>query len=152
MYRPRPTRGNNILRAPWSSLNRFSSSWTSRLPAPVIQLLQDRYLWALLIVALVVNLGLFAWLIFEVSRNPPGIPPLVPLHFDSTGKPDRIEPRDGLFSLAQIGLIIILGNIGLGGFMYRRERLASYVLAATSILIQLLLWFAAIQIVLVANS
>ncbi len=140
------------MRARWNDFNRFSSSWTNHLPAPVVQLLQDRYLWALLIIALVVNLGLFAYLIFEVSRNPPGIPPLVPLHFDPSGTPDRIEPRDGLFSLAQIGLIIIVGNLALGGFVYRRERLASYILAATSILIQLLLWFAAIQIVLVANS
>ncbi len=152
MSRSTPPRRTSLFRLRLTDFNRITSRWTSRLPAPVVQVLQDPYLWALLIVALVVNLGLFAYLIFEISRTPPGIPPLVPLHFDASGQADRIEPRDALFSLAQIGLIIILGNIALGGFMYRRERLASYLLAATSILIQVLLWVAAIQIVLVANS
>jgi uncharacterized membrane protein len=109
--------------------------------------LRDRYLWALLIVALVVNLGLFAYLMYEFTRVPPTLPPLVPLHFDANGDPDRIEQQYALFSLAQIGLVVIVGNLGLGALMYRRERLATYLLAGTAIVIQLLLWFAAIQII-----
>jgi uncharacterized membrane protein len=108
---------------------------------------RDRYLWALVIVALIVNLGLFAYLILEFSRVPPTLPPLVPLHFDASGEPDRIEPRTALFSLPQIGLIVIVGNLALGALMYRREPLATYLLAGTAIVIQLLLWLATIQIV-----
>lgn len=109
--------------------------------------IRDRYLWALVIVALIVNLGLFAYLIFEFSRVPPSLPPLVPLHFDTNGEPDRIEPRGALFSLPQIGLIVIFGNMALGALTYRKEPLAAYLLAGTAIIIQLLLWLAAIQIV-----
>jgi uncharacterized membrane protein len=108
---------------------------------------RDRYLWALVIVALIVNLGLFAYLLLEFNRVPPTLPPLVPLHFDASGEPDRIEPRSALFSLPQIGLIVIIGNLVLGALMYRREPLAAYLLAGTGIVIQLLLWLAAIQIV-----
>ncbi len=133
--------------AHWADRLRLPSNWQQQIPPGVLLILRDRYLWALVIVALVVNLGLFGYLIFEFSRVPPALPPLVPLHFDVNGDPDRIESRDALFSLAQIGLIVIIGNLGLGALMYRRERLAAYLLAATATVIQLLLWFAAIQII-----
>ncbi len=126
--------------------------WQEHLPPSVLLVLRDRYLWALLIVALVVNLGLFGYLMFEFTRVPATLPPLVPLHFDANGDPDRIESQTALFSLAQIGLIVIVGNLGLGALMYRRERLATYLLAATAIAIQLLLWFAAIQIIRFVTS
>jgi hypothetical protein len=126
---------------------RLVPHWQDRIPRSLLIILRDRYLWALVIVALVVNLGLFAYLIFEFSRVPPTLPPLVPLHFDVNGDPDRIEPRDALFTLAQIGLVVIVGNAALGALMYPRERLAAYLLAAMAIVIQLLLWFAAIQII-----
>jgi uncharacterized membrane protein len=119
----------------------------ARRAAEAAVVVRDRYLWALVIVALIVNLGLFAYLILEFNRVPPTLPPLVPLHFDAGGEPDRIEPRNALFSLPQIGLIVIVGNLALGALMYRREPLAAYLLAGTAVLIQLLLWLAAIQIV-----
>ena len=114
-----------------------------RLPSSLRSLLTDRYLWALLILALVVNLGLFALLIVQFGN----LPPLVPLHFDPGGEPDRIEARNAIFSLPQIGLLIILLNMILAGFFYGRERLAAYLLAGMSILIQFFLWFAAIGII-----
>ncbi len=117
-----------------------------RVPA-VALIIRDRYLWALVIVALIVNLGLFAYLIIEVNRVPPTLPPLVPLHFDAAGEADRIEQRNALYSLPQIGLVVIVGNLALGALMYRREPLAAYLLAGTAVVIQLLLWIAAIQIV-----
>ncbi len=117
-----------------------------RVPA-VALIIRDRYLWALVIVALIVNLGLFAYLIIEVNRVPPTLPPLVPLHFDAAGEADRIEPRNALYSLPQIGLVVIVGNLALGTLMYRREPLAAYLLAGTAVVIQFLLWIAAIQVV-----
>ncbi len=126
---------------------RLPGSWQGPPISGILPVLRDRYLSVLLIAALVLNLGLFGYLIFEFTRVPATLPPLVPLHFDANGDPDRIEPRSALFSLAQIGLIVIVGNLGLGALMYRRERLASYLLAATAIVVQFLLWFAAIQII-----
>jgi hypothetical protein len=125
----------------------FPMGEVARRAAEAALVIRDRYLWALVIVALIVNLGLFAYLILEFNRVPPTLPPLVPLHFDASGEPDRIEPRSALFSLPQIGLIVIVGNLMLGALMYRREPLATYLLAGTAIIIQLLLWLATIQIV-----
>ncbi len=135
-----------------SPLNRGSARQSAlqeiagRLPALAL-IIRDRQLWALVIVALIVNLGLFAYLILEVNRVPPTLPPLVPLHFDAAGEADRIEPRNALYSLPQIGLVVIVGNLAIGGLMHRREPLAAYLLAGTAVVIQLLLWIAAIQIV-----
>ncbi len=152
MPRRFPFRPETPSLARWTDHVRLPPDWQDHLPPSALAVLRDRYLWALLIVALVVNLGLFAYLMFEFTRVPPALPPLVPLHFDVNGDPDRIEPSGALFSLAQIGLIVIIGNLALGAFMYRRERLATYLLAATAIVIQLLLWLAAIQIIRVVAS
>lgn len=124
----------------------------SQLSPSLLAIVRDRYVWALLIIALIANLGLFGYLIFEFRRDPPMLPPLVPLHFDVSGEPDRIEPSNALFSLAQIGLIVIVGNASLATFLYRRERLAAYLLSAASIVIQLLLWIAAIQIIRLVSA
>lgn len=121
----------------------FPSSFDSRLPGWLRGALHDRYFWAMLIVALFVNIGLFAFLILLS----PQLPPLVPLHFDSAGQPDRIEPKDAIFSLPQIGLIMIVMNFLFGALAYRREALVSYLLGGVAIGVQFLLWFAAISIV-----
>lgn len=114
-----------------------------RLPQWLQAALRDRYLWAMVIIALFVNLGLFAFLSLVVSS----LPPLLPLHFDAAGQADRIEDKSGIFSLAQIGLIMIVLNFVFGSAIYRREPLASYLLGGIAIVTQFLLWFAAVSIV-----
>lgn len=114
-----------------------------RLPLWLQAALRDRYLWAMVIIALFVNLGLFAFLSLVVSS----LPPLLPLHFDAAGQADRIEDKSGIFSLAQIGLIMIVLNFVFGSAIYRREPLASYLLGGIAIVTQFLLWFAAVSIV-----
>ncbi len=130
-------------RPSFSDRYRFLRRVRERVPRSLMLVARDRFLWALVIIALVVNLGLFAFLIIQFNS----LPPLVPLHFDAGGDPDRIEPASALFSLPQIGMIVIAGNFALGALMYRRERLATYLLVGTAIAIQFLLWFAAIAIV-----
>jgi hypothetical protein len=119
------------------------TTFLSRLPLWIQAALRDRYLWAMLIVALFVNLGLFAFLLLLANQ----LPPLVPMHFDAAGQPDRIEPKGAIFSLPQIGLIMIAVNTVIGAVMYRREPLAAYLLGGVAIVGQFLLWFAAITIV-----
>jgi hypothetical protein len=119
------------------------TTFLSRLPLWLQAALRDRYLWAMLIVALFVNLGLFAFLLLLANQ----LPPLVPMHFDAAGQPDRIEPKGAIFSLPQIGLIMIAVNTVIGAVMYRREPLAAYLLGGVAIAGQFLLWFAAITIV-----
>ncbi len=116
------------------------------LPMWLQAALRDRYLWGMVIVALFVNLGLFAFLLLVSNQ----LPPLVPLHFDASSVPDRIEPKSGIYSLPQIGLIMIVLNFVLGSVIYRREPLAAYLLGGVAIAAQFLFWFAAISIVRVA--
>ncbi len=76
----------------------------------------------------------------------PTLPQLVPLHFDALGKPDRLGLRAQVFILAIIGLLALVLNGALGVLVYRRERVASYLLWGSVILVQLLVWTAAIGI------
>jgi hypothetical protein len=114
-----------------------------RLPEWLQAALRDRYVWAMAIVALFVNLGLFAFLLLVANQ----LPPLVPLHFDMAGQPDRIEDKSAIFSLPQIGLIMIVVNFVFAAVSYRREPLSAYLLGGIAIVTQFLLWFAAVSIV-----
>lgn len=121
----------------------FPPGFLDRLPLSLQAVIRDRYLWALVIVALFVNLGLFAFLLLVASQ----LPPFVPLHFDAAGIADRVDDKSAIFSLPQIGLIMILLNAIIGTIFYRREPLSAYLLGAIAIVAQFLLWFAAVSIV-----
>lgn len=84
-----------------------------------------------------------AGLIGFLSFRFPTLPMLVPLHFGASGSPDRLGPRTELFLIPLIGLSTLLINGALGGLLYRRDRVASYLLWGGSVLVQLLVWTAA---------
>jgi hypothetical protein len=77
----------------------------------------------------------------------PALARFVPLHFNTAGNPDRLGPRGQIFIIPLIGLLALVLNGTLGSVAYRRERLASYLLWGGSILIQVLVWAAAVGIV-----
>lgn len=114
-----------------------------RLPLWLQAVLRDRFVWAMVIVALFVNLGLFAFLLLVSNQ----LPPFLPLHYSAIGIADRVEAKDAIFSLPQIGLIMLVLNFFLSASIYRREPLASYLLCGIAIGVQFLLWFAAVSIV-----
>lgn len=87
-------------------------------------------------------LGLVGFLSFHF----PSLPLLVPLHFNAAGVPDRFGPRSTIFIVPLIGLLTLLFNSALGLLMYRRDQVASYLLWGGGILIQVLVWVAAIGI------
>ncbi len=103
---------------------------------------QDRLGLGLLAAGLLAALVLFGLLCFYS----PALPQLVPLHFDAAGVPDRFGSREQIFILPLIGLLTFLLNGVLGGIVYRREQIASYLLWGGAILIQVLVWTAAIGI------
>ena len=103
---------------------------------------QDRLSLALLAIGCLAAVALVGLLCFWFPR----LPYKVPLHFDATGNPDRLEVRSEIFIIPLIGLLTLLFNGVLGGLTYRRERMASYLLWGGSILIQVLLWTAVIGI------
>ncbi len=76
----------------------------------------------------------------------PSLPRLLPLHFDAMGEPDRLGPHGEIFFLPLIGLAVLLANGGLGGLLYRRERMAAHLLWAGAVAVQVLLWAAVLGI------
>lgn len=76
----------------------------------------------------------------------PTLPRLLPLHFDAAGLPDRLGPQGEIFFLPLIGSVVLLVNGGLGGFLYRWERLAAYLLWGGAVAVHVLLWAAVLGI------
>jgi hypothetical protein len=87
-----------------------------------------------------------AGLIGMVCFRFPALPKLMPLHFGASGSPDRLGARGEVFLIPLIGALTMLANWALGGLLYRRDRVASYLLWGGTILVQLLVWTAAIGI------
>ena len=103
---------------------------------------QDRLGLVLLATSFLTALALIGLLCFQF----PALPRMVPLHFDATGYSDRLEAREQIFTIPLIGLLAMLLNGVLGGLAYRHERVVSYMLWGGAILIQVLIWVAAIGI------
>jgi hypothetical protein len=103
----------------------------------------DQTGWILLGAALVINLGLFAYL----AGSFPHLDSQLPLHFNRLGQADRIGTKMELFALPIIGSIILLTNLVLGLLLYRRERAGSYLLWGSSAAVQALFWLAAFSII-----
>jgi len=106
---------------------------------------RDRLGLGLLLGAWVVVVALFGFLCARF----PTLPRLLPLHFDATGDPDRLGPQGEIFFLPLIGLVVLLINGGLGGLLYRRERLAAYLFWGGAAGVQVLLWAAVLGILTV---
>ncbi len=103
---------------------------------------QNRAGMALLAVGLLAVLALIGLLCFQF----PALPRMVPLHFDAAGNPDRLGLQGQIFILPLIGLLVLLLNGVLGWLVYRRERVAAYLLWGGAVLVQVLVWTAAIGI------
>ncbi|MBN1955228.1 MAG: DUF1648 domain-containing protein [Anaerolineae bacterium] len=76
----------------------------------------------------------------------PALPRLLPLHFDAAGEPDRLGPQGQIFFLPLIGLIVLLANSALGMLLYRRERMAAYLLWGGAAAVQVFIWAAVLGI------
>ncbi len=111
-------------------------------PSPVQLLLQDRALQILLALTLAINIALLLFLLVRYEM----LPDPLPLHFDSTGLPDRIESKSGILILPVIGLIVLISNALLGVLVHQKERAATLLLAAGALFVQVLMWLAVINI------
>jgi hypothetical protein len=85
-------------------------------------------------------------LLVAVSIRVPFLANEVPLHFDTTGRVDRVGSPVGLFILPAIGGLVWIINAVIGGAFYirRAERPAAYLLWLGSTLVQVFLWVAAV--------
>jgi hypothetical protein len=95
----------------------------------------DRVGHVLLSLGLLLNVGFFAYLCWRY----PGLPSIVPLHFDAAGAVDRSGARISLFILPLIGVLVWGGNGALGLLLRAREHVAAYLLWSGTLIVQVLL-------------
>lgn len=89
----------------------------------------------------IANAGLFAY----ITLRYPGLPELVPL-LSEAGEVKLIGTKEELFELPIIGLVVFLVNTVLGFALHRWERPLTYFMNAIALLVQILVWSAAISL------
>ncbi len=101
-------------------------------------LLTDPLAGVLLGAAFLVYLSLFGYLSLIFAD----LPAALPIHFNALGQADRIASKSALLTLPAAGAIVLGLNALLGTFIYRREKVAAYLLWGSAIVMQLFLWVA----------
>lgn len=110
----------------------------------------DRVARLLIILGLALSLLLLGYLALR-ARN---LPPLVAFGFDPAGNPDPWAPPGRLLLLPLIGGLCWLVDLAAGVWLYRREadRLLAYVVWGVAAFVGLLLWGAALQLLVASGS
>jgi hypothetical protein len=101
----------------------------------------DRLVRALLVLGLLLNLTLFAYIGWRYRA----LPESLPLHFDILGQPDRFGVRSEIFKLPAIGLLLLVLNSLFGLVVYRWEKLGGHLLLGVTLVVQVLFWLAALN-------
>jgi uncharacterized membrane protein len=108
-----------------------------------IALLRDHAFQSLFIVAFVISVSLFIYLLVRFDA----LPDPMPLHFDAFGQPDRIEAKNGIFALPTIGLGVLVINTALGVIAHLRQRAVALLLAVGALAVEILMWVAMLNII-----
>lgn len=114
-------------------------AYVSFVAAPVWR---DRCFWAMVLIAFIANATLFG----VIALRYPALPERLPLHFDAQGMVDRVGFKSGLIVVPTIGALSLAANGALGTLLHGRERLAAYLLAGMAVVLQVVLWVAALGI------
>jgi hypothetical protein len=72
---------------------------------------------------------------------------MLSFHFDALGQADRIAGRIQILRLPQVALLMLVLNLGLGIILYRRQRIAAYLIWGGGLILQLLVWGAVLTII-----
>ena len=103
---------------------------------------RDRLVHVLLALGLLLNLALFAYIGWRYRA----LPESLPLHFDILGQPDRLGVRSEIFKLPAIGVLLWVLNSLFGLAIQRWEKLGTYLLLGVTVVVQVLFWLAALNI------
>jgi hypothetical protein len=114
-----------------------------RAPLLDLHIWRDRVAWILVGLGLLANLALHIYLSFVFDR----LPTMLSFHFDALGRADRIASRTQILRLPQVALLMLALNLGLGFILYRRQRIAAYLIWGGGLVFQLLVWGAVLTIV-----
>lgn len=96
------------------------------------------------------SLAGLAGLLVYVHGWMPSLPHLLPLHYNSQGSVDLIGPRTDLYKMPGIGAVVLISDVVVAALMHRRERLAAVTLLSASVLVQVMLIVATINIIRLA--
>jgi hypothetical protein len=80
----------------------------------------------------------------------PSLPPFLPLHYNGVGGVDLIGPRTDLYKMPAIGAVVFLADVIVAAIFHRDERFAAYTLLAASVLVQVMLIVATLNIIRLA--
>ncbi len=116
---------------------------------------RDPVSWAIGLSALLVNLSLFALLMYRY----PTLPPLIRVHFIQVVEQGQVRnvadvigrPRD-LFKIPAFGLALLMVNYVAGALLHRRHRLLTLLLAIISLVAQGMFWLGAFYILTQAKG
>ncbi|MDO8690718.1 MAG: PH domain-containing protein [Dehalococcoidia bacterium] len=104
---------------------------------------RDSWVLGLFLCGFLVNLALFAYL----SHLYPSIPTLLSLHFAPNGQVDRVGMKLEIFKLPAMALVVLGGNGVAGLLLHLKERYMALLVLGVALLVQILFWLAAMQIV-----
>ena len=103
---------------------------------------RDRLAWTLIGLGLLANLALQGYLTSIFDR----LPTILSFHFDLLGQADRIADRSEVLRLPHVALLVLVLDLGLGLAVYRRQRVAAYLVWGGGLLLQWLTWAAVLTI------
>lgn len=106
--------------------------------APVLDLpiWRDRLAWMLIGLGLLANLAQHIYLSFFYER----LPDMLSFHFNVLGQADRVANRIQILRLPQVALLMLVMDLGLGFALYRRWRVAAYLIWGGGLAVQLFVW------------
>jgi len=114
-----------------------------RLDLAALPIWHDRVYWVGMGLALLADVALFGWVAARFSA----LPSFIPLHVSTTGEVVRIAAKISVFMLPVIGVLTTTVN-GLAGLLFhKRERLGTYMLLGSMLLVHVALWLAAIGMI-----
>jgi len=109
--------------------------------------LKDRFIISALLTAIALNIIL--WIILYLKIKPSEYP--IPLHYNIFFGVDLMGGYTKVYTLPGIGILILLFNLVLSFSLYKKERLASYLLIGIAVLIQVFLILSGITVILTAS-
>lgn len=107
-------------------------------------LINNRFIYLNFLSGLLLNLIIWLFLFINIT---PSLEP-IPLHYNIYFGIDYFGPSNRIFFLPLLGLLILLVNFFLSLLFYFKEKILSYFLIFSSILVQFLLIVASVFIIL----
>lgn len=104
---------------------------------------RDRVAWTLIGLGLLANLASHIYISLVYDR----LPTMLSFHFDALGQADRIASRIQILRLPQVALLVLVLDLGLGFVLYRRWRVAAYLIWGGGLALQLFVWGAVLTII-----